>query len=227
MAATRMNDETGDGRPRLRVVPGGRGGTGPAGPRDEAALLGAWLAGDDDAFGELVARHEPLVLALVRRYAASPDDARDLAQRTFLKAFESARRALLRGPATGPGAVPFRRWVVRVALNLARNHRRDARRWTHAPDGLSALDHLGSRAAGADQRLEEEEASRRMRRAVLALPRRQREVLTLRIDADLPFSEIAAALGCTDGAARGSFHLALKKLRDELRDAPATPKEDA
>ncbi len=218
-----MSDETGDGRPRLRVVPGGRG-AGRTGPRDEAALLGAWLAGDDEAFGELVARHEPLVLSLVRRYAASPEDARDLAQRTFLKAFESARRALLRGPATGPGAVPFRRWVVRVALNLARNHRRDARRWTHSSDSLSALP---AGRPDASQRLEDEEASVRMRRAVLRLPRRQREVLTLRIDADLPFAEIAAALGCTEGAARGSFHLALKKLRDELRDAPATGQEDA
>jgi len=212
-----MTDETGEGRPRLRLVAGGRAGPGAA-ARDGAALLGAWLVGDDEAFGELVALHQPLVLALVRRWAASPEDARDLAQRTFLKAFESARRAISRGGAVGgaAAAVPFRRWLVRVSLNLAKNHRRDETRWTRSSDGLSALDTLRSKAAGADQRLEDEEASVRMRRAALRLPRRQREVLTLRIDADLPFAEIAAALGCTENAAKVSFHLAVKRLRAEL-----------
>jgi RNA polymerase sigma-70 factor (ECF subfamily) len=219
-----MSDETGDERPRLRVLTGGRTGPAPGAPRDEAALLGAWLVGDDDAFGELVARHEPLVLALVRRYAASPEDARDLAQRTFLKAFESARRALVhRGAAgipaaAGLGAVPFRRWLVRVAINLGKNHRRDHGRWTRPAAG--PLDHPAPPGPDAAQRLEEEEARVRVRRAVLRLPRRQREVLTLRIDAELPFAEVAAVLGCTEGAARGSFHLAVKRLRAELAPRP-------
>jgi len=214
-----MTDETGDGRPKLRVVTGGRADAGATAARDEAALLGAWLVGDDEAFGELVARHEPLVLALVRRYATSPEDARDLAQRTFLKAFESARRALIhRGAAgvpaaSGLGAVPFRRWLVRVAVNLGKNFRRDETRWTRSSQELATLP---AARPDASRRLEDEEASVRLRRAALRLPRRQREVLTLRIDAGLPFAEIAAALGCTENAAKVSFHLAVKRLRAEL-----------
>jgi len=209
-----MSDDE-HGRPRLRVVAGG--GAREA-AREEAALLGAWLVGDDDAFGELVRRHEPLVLSLVRRYARSPEDARDLAQRTFLRAFESARRALTRGGAAGgaSGAVPFRRWLVRVAVNLGKNHRRDEGRSFRSAEALAAGAPAEAGGPSAVERLEREQAAARMRRAVLGLPRRQREVLTLRLDGELPFAEIAAALGVTENAAKVSFHLAVKRLRAEL-----------
>ena len=198
------DDET--GRPRLTLVAGGRAGD----PRDEDALLGAWLIGDEDAFGELVRRHQPLVLAIVRRYAATPEDARDLSQRTFLKAFESARRVLARG---GRNGVPFTRWLVRVAVNLAKNHRRDAGRWTSVAVEPERLPSGGTSAPDA---LEKAQATARVRRAVLDLPRRQREVLTLRLDAELPFAEIGETLGITENAAKVSFHLAARRLRTEL-----------
>jgi len=205
MVATNMRDDE-PGRPRLTLVEGGRAGD----VRDEDALLGAWLVGDDDAFGELVRRHQPLVLSIVRRYAATPEDARDLAQRTFLKAFESARRVLARGVRN---AVPFKRWLIRVAVNLAKNHRRDAGRWSSVavePEGLAAG------GPSAPEAMERAQATARVRRAVLDLPRRQREVLTLRLDAELPFAEIGETLGITENAAKVSFHLAARRLRAEL-----------
>src|SRR5512133_973189 len=117
------DDGDSSGRPALRVLPGGatRTGTNPTHVTDEA-LLAAFLVGDDQAFGDLVQRHETLVLALVRRYARTPEDARDLAQRTFLRAFEAVRRSHTWHIRQD---VPFRRWLVRVAVNLAQNHLRD------------------------------------------------------------------------------------------------------
>jgi RNA polymerase sigma-70 factor (ECF subfamily) len=211
MATTLMTDHADGDRPRLQVLPGGRSTEAPS----ENALLGAWLVGDDAAFGELVRRHQGLVLAIVRRYSSTPEDARDLVQRTFLKAFESARRRLLRG---GQNAVPFKRWLIRVAVNLAKNHRRDAARWTTTT--LDAPD-LSSGGTPAPEALERAESAARVRRAALQLPRRQREVLTLRIDAELPFAEIAAALDVTENAAKVSFHLAVKRLRSELAQEDA------
>lgn len=206
MAALRMTDDRPSRPPALRPLPGGQD----VRQRDEEGLLGAWLVGDAAAFGELVRRHEPLVRAIVRRYAATPEDARDLAQRTFLKAFENARRALDRGRAN---AVPFRRWLIRVAVNLSKNHRRDAARWTASP----AEPHtLAAQEPSANDALERAQATARVRAAALRLPRRQREVLTLRIDAELPFSEIGEALQITEGSAKASFHLALKRLRTEF-----------
>jgi RNA polymerase sigma-70 factor (ECF subfamily) len=205
--ANRM-DEDEQGRGGLRVVPGG---ITPA-RREEEALVAAFLVGDDQAFGELFRRHEGLVLAIVRRYARSPDDAADLVQRTFLRAFEAARRSLRRGPRS---AVPFRRWLVRVAVNLAKNHRRDAARLVRVP--LEDAARASVEPTGADA-LERRLREARLRAAVLRLPTRQREVLTLRIDAELPFAEIAAALGITENSAKVSFHHATRALRAALAE---------
>jgi RNA polymerase sigma-70 factor, ECF subfamily len=205
MMVAHMRDDD-SGRPRLTLVEGGRAGD----RRDEDALLGAWLVGDEEAFGELVRRHQPLVLAIVRRYAATPEDARDLAQRTFLKAFESARRMLSRSERN---AVPFKRWLVRVAVNLAKNHRRDTGRWSSVPFEPEAMASVGP---SASETLERSQATALVRRAVLLLPRRQREVLTLRLDAELPFAEIGETLGITENAAKVSFHLAARRLRADL-----------
>jgi RNA polymerase sigma-70 factor, ECF subfamily len=234
-----MDDAREEGRgPSLRVVPGGAAGAGPVrqpqstsarasrGPDpssfervagepveartatvdEDTALVGAFLLGNDAAFGALVRRHEELVLRIVRRYAATADDARDLAQRTFLRAFEAARRAFGRAGES----FPFRRWLIRVAVNLAKNHLRDEARWTRLP--ADALRAAAAAPAPADA-LERAERAARLRREVLNLPRRQREVLTLRIDAELPFGEIADALGITENAAKVSFHHATRRLR--------------
>lgn len=215
-----MDDTRNDGRgPSLRVVPGGAAGPhGAAAPPasdpvdDDTALVGAFLLGNDAAFGALVRRHEELVLRIVRRYADSPEDARDLAQRTFLRAFEAARRAFGRAGE----AFPVRRWLIRIAVNLAKNHLRDAQRWTRAPSAVLA-DAAADGPAPADV-LERAEKAARLRAEVLRLPRRQREVLTLRIDAELSFAEIADSLGITENAAKVSFHHAARRLREALEE---------
>lgn len=200
------------GGPGLRVLRGGAGD--PAAGAAEDGLARAWLEGDEAAFGALMARHQPLVLAIVRRYAATPEDARDLVQRTFLRACEAARRALRGGE---PGEVPLRRWLIRVAVNLGRNHRRDAGRWGPAAPATT-LRAVPAGGPAQPETLIRAEAAARMRAAVLRLPPRQREVLTLRVDAELPFAEIAAALDLTENAARVTFHHAMKRLRAELRE---------
>jgi len=187
------------------VVPGGAGES----PSD-GALCRAFGAGDTAAFGELVRRHQALLLKVLRRYTRGPEDTRDLAQRAFLQAFEAARRALPRLQ-QADGEVPFKAWLLRIAINLGKNHLRDATRWTAVPvdDARSA-----SAAAGAQEQLERAEAEAAVRRAVLALPRRQREVFTLRVDGGLPFAEVAQALGITEGNAKTNFHHAVKRLKE-------------
>jgi RNA polymerase sigma-70 factor (ECF subfamily) len=177
--------------------------------RSDEALVAAFNAGEIDAFGELVARYDRLVFGLMRRYARSAEEARDLAQRAFLRSFEAAPRTLPRLAKTTE--FPFRAWLVRVAINVAKNHVRDARRWINAP--LSVLDDQASPDADAPSQLEAEELRRRTREAVLQLPKRQREVFTLRIDGELPFAEIARVIGITENNAKVHFHHAVRKLK--------------
>jgi RNA polymerase sigma-70 factor, ECF subfamily len=194
-----------DARP-LRLVAGG----GESDRADEP-LVRAFLAGDERAFGDLVRRHERTVLALVRRYAAGGDDARDLAQRAFLRAFLAAKRARtfrVKGP------LPFRAWLLRIAVNLGKNHVRDARRWRRAPVEAALTEGVPPVGTAALERAEREGA---VRAAVLSLPRRQREVLTLRVDAELPFKDIARVLGITENNAKVHFHYASRRLREVVQ----------
>jgi RNA polymerase sigma-70 factor (ECF subfamily) len=213
-----MNEPHDRGRsPHLAVLPGGAGG------RSDEALVGAFLVGEESAFGELWRRHAPTAHAAVRRFARTPEDGADLVQRAFLRALEAARRSA-RLPLRGP--FPFRPFILRVALNLAKNHARDEARWRRAPveavdgEGLAATSGDGA-SPPAEASLLRAERDELVRAAVRGLPRRQREVLTLRVDAGLPFADVAQALGITEGNARVSFHHAARRLRAAL-----APRED-
>jgi RNA polymerase sigma-70 factor (ECF subfamily) len=200
-------------KPALQLVP----------PRSatDAELCRSFLDGDTQAFGELVRRHQDTVFRLVRRYAPTLDDARDLSQRAFLQAFEAARRTMPR-MLRGADAVPFRAWLLRIAVNLGKNHARDLRRWPSAP--VAALEHESSPGPKAHERLERAESEALTRQAVLLLPKRQREVFALRIDAGLPFADVASTLGITEVNAKTHFHYAVKRLRDEVQRLSGEPK---
>src|SRR5512137_2128898 len=193
-------------RPVLRVLPGGRSG------EPDGALLRDYLQGDEGAFDELWRRHHAAVHAIVRRYAGAPEDARDLTQRAFLRAVGAARRVF-----PGGDDFPFRPWLFRIAANLGKNHLRDEIRWRRAP--VQEIVQAADGATPADELLLRREREGRVREAVLLLPRRQREVLTLRIDAGLSFAEVARTLGIEEGNARVHFHHAARRLAALVRAA--------
>jgi RNA polymerase sigma-70 factor (ECF subfamily) len=185
-------------------------------PTDEE-LCRAFLDGDEAAFGALVERYRTLVISLVRRFAPRPEDAADLAQQAFLRALEASGRVFSRWRLTSP--TPFRSWLVRIALNLAKNHARQGHRWR--PALLTEVEDAAADPRETPQEsLERQERDRRLQAAVLALPRRQREVLTLRVDAGLPFRDIAETLGITENNAKVQFHHAVKRLKAEVAGAP-------
>ncbi len=197
----------------------------PVGPRSDSALCQDFLAGDPAAFGELVRRHQEVVFRLLRRYTRTSDDALDLSQRAFLQAFEAARRSLSRLQKLTV-EIPFKAWLLRIAVNLAKNHGRDAAKWPSAP--VEAMEKLEGDSVGALEQLERQQREALTKQAVLQLPRRQREVLTLRVDGGLPFSEVAVTLGITEGNAKTHFHYAVKRLREEIRKvAPEALEEES
>jgi len=214
----RSGDDEAARRARLRLVAGGAAGEAASQPEGDVELLRTFLDGGEWAFGELFRLHAPVVHAIVRRYASGPDEAHDLVQRAFLRALEAARRDLGRRR-----DIAFRPWLIRIAVNLAKNHARDAARRQKA--SLAAAVDLQSSAVAPspDGAIDRERRARRMRLAVLQLPRRQREVVTLRLDADLSFAEIGEAIGITENNAKVHFHHAARRLRELLAGSEEEP----
>jgi RNA polymerase sigma-70 factor (ECF subfamily) len=177
----------------------------------DESLVRAHLDGDREAFGLLVHRHERLVLALVRRYARTGEEAADLVQQSFLRAFAAAGRVFPRMRLGEPGA--FRAWLLRLAVNVGKNHARDGRRWRLEP--VESMD-LPAESTGVIERLEVEQRKRMVRAALQGLSRRQREVFALRVDGELPFAEVARVLDITENNAKVHFHHAVRRLRERL-----------
>jgi RNA polymerase sigma factor (sigma-70 family) len=172
------------------------------GDLSDAELLAAFGAGDPKAFEALVRRYQRAVLAIARRFARDEDDAEDLAQRAFINA--SARAAGWRGGS-------FKSWLFRIVVNLSKNHLRDIARFDRSAEAAEL--EASPTLAGAEERIARVQEQRALREAVAKLPRRQREVLLLRIDGDLPFAEVAATLGITEVNAKVNFHHAVQKLK--------------
>jgi RNA polymerase sigma-70 factor (ECF subfamily) len=168
----------------------------------DAELLAAFRAGDHEAFAALVRRYQRPVLAIARRFCRDDDDAEDLAQRAFINA--SNRAGGWRGGS-------FKSWLFRIVVNLAKNHLRDMARFDRSDE---AQEREGEPTApDAEERIATAQRQRALRDAVARLPRRQREVLLLRIDGDLPFAEIAVTLGITEVNAKVNFHHAVQNLK--------------
>lgn len=178
---------------------------------EERDLIARATAGDAGAYAELVKRHQRPVYALAMRMLRDHDDADDVAQRAFLRAWQNL--------AGFEGRCGFRSWVFRICVNLCRNHHRDRRRFV---DGAPASREPSQEAVGSD-RLEREERMARIRTAVASLPEKQRITVELRVYQSLPFREIALAMETTENAAKVNFHYAVKNLR--ARVGPATELE--
>jgi RNA polymerase sigma-70 factor, ECF subfamily len=167
----------------------------------DAALVERFRNGERRAFDELVRRYQRQVYYLALRYVKNGEDAKDIAQRAFVKAFLGIDS--LRGEAA------FRTWLYKIAVNLSLNHVRDRARLRPAEEAEEAkVDPVGeTRLEGAEDRLA-------LLAALEDLPPKQRMVLELRVFEELPFREVAAAAGCTENAAKVNFHHAVTRLRE-------------
>jgi RNA polymerase sigma-70 factor, ECF subfamily len=176
----------------------------------DPALLAQAAAGDREAFGVLVARHQASVYRFARSVVARAADAEDVLQQTFLAGWRSAGR--FRGESS------VRTWLLVIARNAALNLRaQDARR----AEADVPLDELGMAAGwGADD--PESAAVLAERRAVVeaafqALSAAEREVLTLRDLEGLSGEETAALLGVTVPAVKSRLHRARLALAARVR----------
>lgn len=173
---------------------------------NDEELVKAFRKGDGDAFSELVNRHARGLTMMALRLVDDPEEAKDISQATFLKAFEKLSGFMM--------ASSFKTWLYRIAVNTARDH---LRRRKVRPTVELDMEIRGDDCS-AQEMLEKRNSNRMVREAVEELPEKQRLTLKLRMYEEMEYREIAKVIGGTEGAARANFFQALKSLRRRLGD---------
>jgi RNA polymerase sigma-70 factor, ECF subfamily len=172
----------------------------------DRGLVDAAAAGDRDAFDELVLRHHPAVIGLVRALTGGREDAEDLAQETFVRAWKSLRS--FRGESS------FRTWLHRVAINVIRTfHAREARMRRFVLPRREAPQEPASSAPPIDTDLARRQI---VERSLAALPEDLRVAVTLRDLQGLEYREIAEMLALPIGTVESRIFRARQRLRPLL-----------
>ena len=177
-----------------------------AGAADEETLVRRAQTGDRAAFDELVLRYQRPVYGFVFHLVGSPDDAAEVTQDVFVRAWRYLGRFDARRP--------LRPWLYTIASNRAATQRRHA-----APRETVPLEEAGPEPTAPDNvagRLEQAELSREVRQAIGQLSPQQREAIVLVELEDLTAVQAAEVMGCGAVTVRQHVFRAKKRLRELL-----------
>src|SRR5687767_12659734 len=176
----------------------------------DAELVASSLAGNREAFDVIVERHRRQVYQLCYRFVGNHEDASDLAQDVFIRAYRGLRKF--------KGDSSLGTWLYRIAVNVSLNK---VGAKAPRPEPLDPL-LLGHDARAVSQEddavdvLLRRERAGQVRAAIAKLPKKQRATLILRIYHELPHEQIAAILGSSVGAAKANLFHALSNLKKLL-----------
>ncbi len=187
------------------------------GSDDELSLIEACRAGRTEAFGVLVQRYQNRLYPTMLRLTGSADDALDLLQDAFLRAFEKLDGF--------HGESSFYTWVYRIAVNLALSGRRRRRSFPIGPlvRGESTIDPPSDPTrTDPSLPLERRERDAIIQRALDSLADDHRAVVIMKEYDGLRYDEIAATLGVPVGTVRSRLHRARLELRDRLKGLAST-----
>ena len=175
-------------------------------------LVARSAGGDIDSFNQLVVRWERPIYALAYRVIGREEDARDVAQETFLRAF----RAL----SGFKGQAKFSSWLYRITLNLCRDWIRRERRTpvAQAPEGVDIIELAGEAAPSEsiEDLVSRKELGRAVAKAMSVLPDEQRTAIILKEYHGLTFQEIADLRGCPLSTVKTRLYQGLSVLRRRL-----------
>jgi RNA polymerase sigma-70 factor (ECF subfamily) len=188
-------------------------------PSGEERLIAAAQAGDREAFDRLVRLHDRSVLRLALRFVRTEDEARDIYQESFLKAYRGLRS--FRGDAS------FETWLLRIVSSVSLDHLR-ARAvrpetgWSDAADApamAARLDPPDERPEHDPERaLARREIRRRIEAALASLPPRERLVFEMRHYEGMRLRLIGEAIGTTEETVKNCLYRAHQHLRRSLGD---------
>ena len=164
------------------------------------SLVERYLAGDMTAFDELMLRYERQIYRVCYRFVENRDDAKDLAQDVFIKAFEHLP--------TFRRESSLKTWLYRIAMNHCINHVKK-----HAQEFVEVDENIGSTRPSVHAEMEDREQRDELRRLVKRLPPKQKAILELRIHEQLSYEEIAKISGRSVSTIKASVFFALEKIR--------------
>ena len=181
--------------------------------RTDEELVARATAGDVDSFNQLVIRWERTIYALAYRTLGREEDARDVVQEAFLRAYRGLRGF--------KGEAKFSSWLYRITLNLCRDWIRRERRApvVQPPEGTDAVDLADAQAApteSVEDLVARREMSRAVSRAMAELPEEQRIAIVLKEYHGLTFQEIADQLNCPLSTVKTRLYQGLSVLRRRL-----------
>jgi RNA polymerase sigma-70 factor (ECF subfamily) len=175
---------------------------------DDRTLVQAFLGGRREAFDVIVLRHRRQVYQVCFRFVNNHEDASDLTQDVFVRAFKGLRNF--------KGDSALGTWLYRVGVNACLN--RAALKKTDI-EPLEAAPRIDDRAANPLEEVLRGERATAVRAAIEQLPPKQRATLILRVYQELSHQEIAEILGSTVGAVKANFFHALGNLKRILESS--------
>jgi RNA polymerase sigma-70 factor (ECF subfamily) len=175
-------------------------------------------AGDEDAFGELVKMYHAKIYSLAYRMVSHRDDAAELAQLTWVKAWQRL--------GSYKGESKFFTWVYRIASNTVLDHVRQRGRRREVsleeparPGALSPAETTAAPGPGPDREIEHAEVRRLFEEALAGLSPEHRMALILREVEGLSYGEIAEAMKCRKGTVMSRIFYARRAIQQKLKDA--------
>ncbi len=174
--------------------------------KDDSQLVQAAQTGNESAFNILVLRHRLSVFHTIIGLVGDRDEAEDLTQDAFVKAYENL--------STFRAGSSFYTWLYRIAVNISLNRLRA--RKVRSFFRLDSDEIVLPAPDETDASVEQAEFMQRARGAIMKLPDKQRAVFILRYFRELSHAEIAEIMDRDIGTIKANYHQAVKKLRDQL-----------
>jgi RNA polymerase sigma-70 factor (ECF subfamily) len=178
---------------------------------DERALVEACLANRPGAFDLVVERHRRSVYQLCYRFVGSHEDASDLSQDVFLRAY--------RGLRSFRGQSSIATWLYRIGVNVCLNRLSAKTTLGKLTEPIADRQFVDAGADSASDLMLKDERAARVRAAIARLPRTQRATLILRTYQEMSHQEIAGVLGSSVGAVKANFFHALANLKKLLSES--------
>ncbi len=172
--------------------------------KKDAELIKDYLNGDETAFDVLMTRYQEDVFRLVRSVVFDLEDAKDITQKAFIKAFNNLKKLRKRDS--------FRSWLFKIAINLSRDHLRTKKEHLELEPWMKV-----DMENAPEKSLIKREIKDSVKKAIMNLPPKQHLVVSLRLIKGMSFKEISRHLNIKEETARTNFFFGIKGVRTFLQ----------